>query len=115
MIVPDEKSNETPVDHTSTNIDKENIDLTDESPSKCVNLSDHSMKKVEKIEYGYFVANIETLFGTFLIPVLRQIYSDRNENIGRSYCTTILGSKPSKVHLSSEGEYLDFSPATQKE
>ncbi|KAI2799220.1 hypothetical protein BLOT_013228 [Blomia tropicalis] len=110
MIVPDEKSNETPVDHTSTNIDKENIDLTDENPSKFVNLSDHSMKKVEKIEYGYFVANIETLFGTFLIPVLWQIYSDRNENIGRSHCTTILGSKTSKVQLSSEDEYLAFSP-----
>ncbi|KAI2801090.1 hypothetical protein BLOT_011664 [Blomia tropicalis] len=115
MIVPDEKSNETPVDHTSTTIDKENIDLKDESPSKFVNLSDHSMKKVEKIEYGYFVANIETLFATFLIPVLRQIYSDRNENIGRSYCTTILSSKTSKVHLSSVDEYLAFLPATQKE
>ena len=93
------------------------------------------MKKIEKIEYGYFVANIETLFGTFLIPILRQIYSDRNENIGRSHCTTILGSKTSKVQvftfliiigktpflhfhltqLSSEDEYLAFSPATQKE
>ena len=92
------------------------------------------MKKVEKIEYGYFVANIETLLATFLIPVLWQIYSDRNENIGRSYCTTILGSKTSKVQvftfliigktpflhfhytqLSSEDEYLAFSPATQKE
>ncbi|KAI2801126.1 hypothetical protein BLOT_011702 [Blomia tropicalis] len=140
MIVPDEKSNETPIDHTSTTIDKQNIDLKDESPSKFVNLSDHSMKKVEKIEYGYFVANIETLFATFLIPVLRQIYSDRNENIGRSYCTTILSSKTSKVHifvfftqllwmagwriwmekwpnfnlrniLSSEDEYLAFSSA----
>ena len=93
------------------------------------------MKKIEKIEYGYFIANIETLFGTFLIPVLRQIYSDRNENIGRSHCTTILGSKTSKVQvftfliiigktpflhfhytqLSSEDEYLAFSLATQKE
>ena len=93
------------------------------------------MKKIEKIEYGSFVANIETLLATFLIPVLWQIYSDRNENIGRSYCTTILGSKTSKVQvftfliiigktpflhfhytqLSSEDEYLAFSLTTQKE
>ncbi|KAJ6218842.1 hypothetical protein RDWZM_004654, partial [Blomia tropicalis] len=95
----DEKLNETPVDHTSTNIDKENIDLKDECPSKFVNLSDHSMKKIEKIEYGSFVANIETLLATFLIPVLWQIYSDRNENIGRSHCTTISGSKTSEVQV----------------
>ncbi|KAJ6225649.1 hypothetical protein RDWZM_004194 [Blomia tropicalis] len=73
LVQSDEKSNETPVDHSSTNIDKENIDLKDESLSKFVNLSDHSIKKIEMIEYGYFVANIETLFATFLIPVLRQI------------------------------------------
>ena len=87
------------MNHSSTNIDKGNIDLKDESLSKFVNLSDHSMKKVEKIEYGYFVTNIETLFATFLIPVLWQIYSDRNENIGRSHCTTISGSKTSEVQV----------------